>query len=117
MKAWFGCFATRLDQQAEELLPIPVLEDQVYSTDNFIAEVINGAKLLRHPSCRFAYQVQTENTNFELFINGCEWDIDGVSIELVKLVANKRLLASKDLLPFIENIEDQIFLFELWKLQ
>lgn len=115
LKAWFGCFSTRLDQQAEELLPMPLSEEEFTNRDNFIQELEEGITLARHPSCRFAYEHGGEE--LALFVNGCEWDIEAVDVDLVKLVANNRLLTSQDLMPFLKTPDNQIFLFELWKLQ
>ena len=60
-----------------------------------------------------AYQEQ----DLQLFVNGCEWDIDGVSSELVKYVANHRWLSIDKLQLFLSDVDNQIFLYELWRLQ
>lgn len=113
MKRWFGCFATRMDQQAEQEMPEPLSDDEAGDRTGFIAELRQSTGLLRDPTCRMAYQ---EN-DLQLFINGCEWDISGVSPELVKQVANHRQLDLSDLLMFLAQDDNQIFLYELWRLQ
>lgn len=113
LKVWFGRFATQLDQQAEALLPEPIYE----SMDSFIKQLTSGKIVTRHPSCRFAYQVQTEPPFITLFINSSEWNCHNVSIELIKLVANNRQLTVEQLLPWLKQSENKNFLFELWTSQ
>lgn len=112
-KRWFGCFATRMDQQAEQDMPEPLSIDEAGSRVNFIDELSQSVGLSRDASCRIAYQ----DEGIHLFINGCEWDTDGVALDLVMYVANHRLLEMKILQPFLMEDDNQIFLYELWKLQ
>jgi 50S ribosomal protein L16 3-hydroxylase len=109
MKSWFGCFATQLDQHAEQHLPNP-LEDEVI-LDDFIAEINQANTLHRDPCCRFA---SIDNT---LFINGCSWPTESVSKELIVLLANNRAIPITELRPWLDNNTNLLFLFELWKLQ
>ncbi len=113
LKCWFGCFATRIDQQAEQDMPEPLSDDEAGTRAEFIAELRQRSGLLRDPTCRMAYQ----DTGLQLFVNGCEWDIDGVAPALVKHVANHRQLEISDLLLFLAQHDNQIFLYELWRLQ
>jgi 50S ribosomal protein L16 3-hydroxylase len=113
LKRWFGCFATRIDQQAEQDMPLPLTDEEAGERSMFIDQLANGMTLERDPTCRMAYQEEA----LQLFINGCEWDIDGVAPELVKYVANNRLLDSNKLRPFLLETDNQIFLYELWRLQ
>lgn len=113
LKRWFGCFATRIDQQAEQDLPEPLSDDEAGNRAAFIRELRQSAGLLRDPTCRMAYQ---EN-DLQLFVNGCEWDITDVAPALVKHVANHRQLDSCDLLMFLNEDDNQMFLYELWRLQ
>ncbi|MDI9818388.1 MULTISPECIES: JmjC domain-containing protein [unclassified Legionella] len=113
LKSWFGCFVTRLDQQAEELLPEPFSEEN--TLDIFIREFKNNSGFSRNVVCRFAYE--TDDSAITLFINGYKWPTENVSPELIKLVADKRSLSIEELHPFLESEEDRLFLLELWKLQ
>jgi 50S ribosomal protein L16 3-hydroxylase len=113
LQTWFGCFVTQLDQQAEALLPMP-MDDEIDNIADFMTELADSAGLRRNAVCRFAYQESREA--IVLFINGCEWDVKEVSIELVKLVANCRLLTKEMLAPFLANKKNQSFIFELWRL-
>lgn len=114
MKSWFGCFATRLDTEAERQLPMPLEDDEMIPLSEFIEELDNGISLKRDACCRFAYQ--TLNEQFQLYINGCEWD-SNASSELMGLVANSRLLTADALRPFLSHTPNQLFLYDLWKLQ
>ena len=113
MKQWFGRFATRLDQRAEQDLPEPLTDDEAGSRQEFIKELLESAMLCRDASCRMAY----EEDEKEFYINGCAWDITGVSFALVKQVANNRVLDMQALTPFLGQEDNQIFLYELWRLQ
>jgi 50S ribosomal protein L16 3-hydroxylase len=115
MKSWFGCFATRLDQQAEQQLPMPLEEDELTSVAHFINELKSGLTLIRDASCRFAYQA--ENDDFKLYINGCEWEAEGVSPHLLSGLANHRFLSYEHFKDYLNNEQNQLFLFDLWKLQ
>lgn len=120
MKSWFGCFATRLDQQAEQQLPMSLedLEDEeLVDLPTFIDELKDAMGLMRDASCRFAYQVIDQKSEYQLYINGCQWDVRGVSPQLISLIANNRLLVNQDLKPYLNNEDNQLFLYELWKLQ
>lgn len=113
LKRWFGCFTTRMDQQAEQDMPVPLSIDEAGSRGHFIDELNQSVGLARDASCRMAYQ----DAGVHLFVNGCEWDIDDVSPDLVMYVANHRLLDINMLRPFLMEDDNQIFLYELWKLQ
>lgn len=117
MKSWFGCFATRLDQQAEHQLPMPLEEEELTDMSLFIRELKTGLDLIRDASCRFAYQREEEQNKQQFYINGCEWNVDGVSAELLHELANHRTLDPTRIAPYLSNEQNQIFLFELWKLQ
>ena len=113
MKHWFGRFATRLDQQAEQDMPEPLTDEEAGCRRAFIDQLSNSAGLLRDPCCRMAYQDDGQ----QLFVNGCPWDITGVSPALVKQVADHRLLNRSALLALLAPDDNQIFLYELWRLQ
>lgn len=115
MKSWFGCFATRLDQQAEQQLPMPLEEDELSDLPSFIEGLKTGLNLTRNASCRFAYQ--HTDSEYQFYINGCEWDVEGVSPELLTEIANNRFLTQDHFSPYLNKKENQRFLFDLWKLQ
>lgn len=114
LRHWFGCFVTRLDQQAEELLPLP--NEETDDRSLFLSELENSPGLTRNSLCRFAYQIEEDET-LTLFINGCGWNTEGVSAKLIKLVADKRFVPLTELTPYLNNMDNQLFLYELWELQ
>jgi 50S ribosomal protein L16 3-hydroxylase len=116
MKSWFASFATRLDQQAEKQLPIPLEEDEADLND-FMDELREGQGLIRDACCRFAYTAEHNNKNACLYINGYEWETIDVSADLVSLVANQRFISLQELTPYLDCTENQLFLFNLWMLQ
>ncbi|WP_035917854.1 cupin domain-containing protein [Legionella fairfieldensis] len=113
LKSWFGCFITQLDEQAETLLPGPLASE--CNKENFVSELAGNNGLMRNAVCRFAYH--QEQNFITLFINGKEWNIQGVSPDLIKWVANNRFLTCKTLHPFLKDKNNLNFLFELWQLQ
>lgn len=117
MKSWFGCFATRLDQSAEQHLPLPLEEDELIDLPSFIEELQQSSGLIREPCCRFAYQAGEHSSEYLLFINGCQWNVEHTSPELIKLIANNRMVAIQDLQRYLTSDSNQLFLYELWKLQ
>ena len=117
MKSWFGCFATRLDRQAEQQLPLPLEEDETPDMATFIKELKSGVNLVRDASCRFAYQSTDSSSESQLYINGCEWETSGVSPNLLSEIANNRFLANECFRAHLNSEQNQILLFELWKLQ
>lgn len=116
LKSWFGCFATRLDSQAEQHLPLPLLEDEHGEIGDFIDDLLVSKGLIRDASCRMAYQAVTGD-NVQLFINGCEWVTEGVSSQLIKIIANHRLIDTSSLTLFLTEETNQKFLYDLWILQ
>ncbi|MBA3537774.1 MAG: cupin domain-containing protein, partial [Tatlockia sp.] len=117
LQKWFGSFVTQLDQQAEALLPIPI-DNEIDNLADFMTELNHSAGLRRNAVCRFAYQqLQGSKETVVLFINGCEWDVKHLSIDLIKLVADSRWLSNEALKPFLRSEKNQSFLYELWRLQ
>lgn len=114
MKSWFGCFATRLDQNAEQQLPMPLEEDELGDLPSFIRELQSGLTLVRDASCRFAYVEENSELINQFYINGCEWNIEGVTSELLRELANHRVI---NVCPYLDHKPNQLFLFDLWKLQ
>lgn len=116
LKKWFGCFVTTLDNHAEQLLPMPLVDKNLLDSQSFIAQLQESQGLLREAICRFAYQKL--NTGIQLFINGCEWEVEvGVNPELIKLIANHRILSKQKLIECIKSKADETFLYDLWRLQ
>lgn len=117
MQTWFGCFATRLDQQAELQLPVPLEEDELIDISDFIKEIKEGLNLIRDVSCRFAYQNQNEQSEYQFFINGSAWDAKGVNKDLLHYIANNRYLSYKVLTTYLNTKKNQLLIYNLWKLQ
>ena len=113
MQSWFGCFATRLDSSAEQHMPLALVEEEQETLAVFMDKLNESQGLLRDGTCRMAYNEST----LQFFINGCEWQIDGVSLLMLQYVANNRVLDRDQLLPFLTTHPNQLFLYELWILQ
>lgn len=113
LKSWFGCFITNLDQQAQNLLPEPSRD----TLNTFMQKIMQNDKLTRENCCRFAYFEEVEPARIRLFINGEEWDVSGVSVDLIKLIANNRTLPMAKIRPWLSIDSDKNFLFEMWRLQ
>lgn len=111
MKSWFGCFATRLDRSAEQQLPFPLEEEELISLSDFIEQLQTGVSLTRDASCRFAHD------KTKLYINGGEWYVDGVCSELLSIIADNRYIPNEYFAAYLTKEPNQIFLFDLWKLQ
>jgi 50S ribosomal protein L16 3-hydroxylase len=117
IKSWFGCFATRLDQSAEHQLADPLEENELVDLPSFINEIKQGADLERDPTCRFAYQISDDQSEYQFYINGSLWKTHRVSSEFLSIIANNRFISGPSLKPFLSQKENQLFLYELWKLQ
>ncbi|MBI2785014.1 MAG: cupin domain-containing protein [Legionella longbeachae] len=117
MKSWFGCFATRLDQQEEIQLPMPLEEDEAVDLACFIKKINNGCSLIRNSSCRFAYTNDENLSEYQFYLNGCEWDIDGVSPALLSYIANNRHLLYSSICNYLHTTKNQLFIYDLWKMQ
>lgn len=115
MQSWFGCFATRLDPQSEQHMPLPLDEANRPTLKSFMKQLHRVNILERDATCRLAYIDQAGELH--LYINGSIWDITDVSAGLVQYVANNRLLNRQDLLPYLTDENNQNFLYELWILQ
>jgi 50S ribosomal protein L16 3-hydroxylase len=113
LQSWFGRFATQLDEQAHSLLPEPLDEPIAV----FIEELTHSVGLTRNAFCRFACLEQTDTSPLCLFINSTEWDTQGVSDELIRLIAYQRTISIAQLKPWLEQARNQQFLYDLWNLQ
>ena len=114
MKEWFGQFTTRLDSIAESYLP-----DMLETADNntFLILCQSHSTLHRHPSCKMAYQVETDDQAFAFYCNGVAWGIENVDTQLIQLIANHRIISTKNLSAYLGSTANQHFLLELWQLQ
>lgn len=117
MKSWFGCFATRLDQSSEQHLPSALEDEELIELDEFLAELSQSQGLIRDACCRLAYSVDESCEKYQFYVNGCQWEADGVSSELLHLIANQRQINITNLKPYLHQEDNQSMLFELWKLQ
>lgn len=117
IKSWFGCFATQLDHHAELQLPLPLEDHESTDLQSFIHEIEMGLDLARDPTCRFAYQQAENHSKYQLYINGCEWDVSEVSHSLVAFVANNRFLPHYSVIGLLNTPQDQMFIYNLWQLQ
>ncbi len=113
MRSWFGCFATRLDSAGEQHMPLPLTEKKRGTLPAFIAFLKKSPGFLRDATCRIAY----DETSMQLFINGCAWQSEGVSEALIRYVADNRVLTLAELNSFLNEMPNQLFLYELWILQ
>lgn len=114
LKTWFGCFATRLDERTEQQLPEPLMDDEWGELDDFLVELKSSSNLYRDATCRMAY---IDESDFQLFINGCVWDSVDVDTAMLKMIANQRILSIEALMPFLNEKPNQLFLYDMWKLQ
>ncbi|MDF1756949.1 MAG: cupin domain-containing protein [Legionellaceae bacterium] len=112
LKSWFGCFATNLDQSAAVLIP----EQRTNKEDFFIKKLKKGNGLIRNTCCRIAYIENDGSSDFQLFINGSEFCIREVSEELIKLIADNRLIMANELNRWLIKEADVKFLFDLWSM-
>ncbi len=113
---WFSSFATELDQGANELLSAPLNEQESATLQVFLESLKESKGLERDPCARIAYHYTEENT-LHLTINGEATQTQGAYDALIRLVANQRVINTKELAPFLEASANQQFLYELWKQQ
>lgn len=135
LRDWFACFVTGLDEQAELLLPGG--DGEGTDIEDFRQALLGSQGLLRNALCRFGYVEAGSYTGSKgytgsrglaagiragiravgLYVNGCGWDVEGVTPDLVRLVANQRRLLLTELLPFLDKPLDLSFLHALWQEQ
>lgn len=116
LQRWFSSFATELDQGANELLTPPLSEQESKSPEAFIEALKHSNSLERDLCARVAYHYDALN-KLHLFINGEAFELGRASEHLVKLVANKRIITLTELTPFMNKVENQTFLYQLWQQQ
>ncbi|KTD65223.1 cupin domain-containing protein [Legionella spiritensis] len=115
LREWFGCFVTRLDEQAEQLLSLE--EEGSADMEQFVMQLHKSKGFIRNSLCRFAYQQSDTSPNVILFVNGQCRDSVGADRELVRLVADHRFVTKTQLAPFLDHQENRLFLFKLWQSQ
>lgn len=125
LQKWFGRFATTLDQQAEQLLPLPLEEDELLTESEFLIALGEAGALVRNSFCRFAFiaekpaglEVGSKVQPAQFFANSCLVETCDVSVDLIQLVCQERKLVIFDLLPFLDFEPNIAFLYSLWTLQ
>ena len=115
LQDWFSSFATQLDQSSSELLPAPLSDDEADSLENLLQAIKESEGLVRELNCRMAYHRVEDKLN--LFINAQQCDTFNASCELIEMLAGKRFVYKRDLLPLLTSVENQHFIYELWKNQ
>lgn len=113
LSTWFGCYVTRLDAAAEPQLPLPLDAEEDPGCEGLMAALRLGSPLIRDGTCRMAYMVE----DHRLFINGCEWPIEGMEATFVQYVANHRQLHPTKMLSWLEQEHHQAFLYALFQEQ
>lgn len=116
---WFGTFATHLDRHAEAQLSLDIESDteHVETRTEFKQDLASSLYLQRNPLCRFAYYKHKETGVLSLYINGNKHCVGKTSEILIKKIANNRTILVKDILQFLDNLDNETFIYELWKLQ
>ncbi len=117
IKDWFGCFATRLDEEAENQLPLPLEDDERLPIHEFLQLIEEHHILLKDAGCRFAYQKSGVGDSLRLYINGRPWDTEGMTSEFIIYIANHRVIQHDRIAAALENKANQQFLYDLWTLQ
>lgn len=110
LKNWFASYVTTLDSEAEQLLPE---SDEDSDVLNFTNELEQYSGLIWDAVCRKAYL----ESPLQLFINGVEWDITGVEPELVKYIANEKILYHSEIVHFFDKDTNVQLIYKLWQLQ
>lgn len=117
LRDWFGTFATHLDRHAESQLSLISEDEHLECSAEFKQYLTTSSGLTRNPLCRFAYYKSEGESNLTLYVNGNKHCVDKISETLVEKIANNRTVLLDEILPFLDNRENESFLYELWKLQ
>lgn len=115
LKRWFSRHVTTLDRQAQQHLPQPLSNSKKNNVTSFLLKCQQHTQLRLHAACRISYYF--EHDDMVLMINGCSWDTNGVTHEMMLSLANARMLETSGLSPWLHTIENQTFLHQLWLLQ
>jgi len=115
IKSWFGCFSSKLDSEAEQQLPVPMDDNPDIAC--FLAELAQSTMIEKDATCRFVWEMKDSVSACHLYINGVAWNTQNVSTALISLIANNRYIPVEMLKHHLNNIDNQLFFFELWKLR
>jgi 50S ribosomal protein L16 3-hydroxylase len=118
LKAWFGRFATQLDQGAAQQLPEPLSEVETAEFSEFVDALSACEGMEKDPVCRFAYADNVTSDCMPqgealLYINGAIWDKQGATDAFVHVLCNQSWLAPEQL----QEEANHALLYDLWKLQ
>lgn len=116
LQDWFGRFATQLDPNAHNNLPEPLEADETASLEDFVAALADSDGLVKDPVCRFAYQT-LNNGETKLYINGFDWNTDGLSKEQIAKLANQIWLQPEELIAMTKDEAMAKALHALWERQ
>lgn len=118
MQAWFGRFATQLDEQSHQQLPNPLTSVEQADISQFQQALSQAERLERDPVCRFAYSRHTETGQVTLFINGSAWPMnDDIGAGVLMELANQTVYTSEQLVRWAKQRPVTQLLYELWCLQ
>lgn len=115
IRSWFGCFTTRLDQQAEQLL-LDYGSPEVTLDTTLDINVFKTTPFEREPCCRIAYAMNADEKGLSLYVNGDEWDVRAIEPDLIAYIANNRYYAFGKEPHYLENKNNLEFLNRLWKM-
>jgi 50S ribosomal protein L16 3-hydroxylase len=118
LKAWFGRFATQLDQGAAQQLPEPLSEEETAEFSEFVDALSACEGMEKDPVCRFAYADKvtsdcTPEGQTVLYINGAIWDKQDAADDFIHALCNQPWLAPEQL----QDETNHALLYDLWKLQ
>ncbi|KTC65075.1 cupin (plasmid) [Legionella adelaidensis] len=110
VKNWFGSYVTSLDEQAEYQLPEP--DGSIKNLTAFSKKIKNCEYIILDGACRLAYIEDP----FTLFVNGTQWNIEGVSKNLIKHFVNNLTFPIAKCKHDLEKEENLLFLYEFAQL-
>jgi 50S ribosomal protein L16 3-hydroxylase len=118
IQAWFGRFATQLDEQSHQQLPDPLTEDEQADVTRFQQALAQADRLERDPVCRFAYSRQADTGAITLFINGSAWPVSAeIGAGVIMELANQPVYNQELLTRWAKQRPVTQLLYELWCLQ
>ncbi|AEG31434.1 cupin domain-containing protein [Thiomicrospira cyclica] len=118
MQAWFGRFATQLDEQSHQQLPDPLSKDEQADLTRFQQALAQAERLERDPVCRFAYSRQAATGVITLYINGTAWPVSAeIGAGVIMELANQPFYNQELLARWAKQRPVTQLLYELWCLQ